>query len=256
MRKISLKEKIAGMLLVGIQNKKMVPFVIDLIKNAKIDIHEIFISKITEQYLEIMKDIDNLDVEKASDFIDMAATLIEIKSKKLLPKPEIIDEDSEDPEQKLIRQLEEYKIFKEASENLKSLENINRMYKEPEPAANKYKIILKGMKLENLLDAFTKILHKVHLEEKKFEEKQIVRDRFTVNEKMAAIKDAVLIRERVKFEELFEEDSTKSEVINVFLAILELLKQQVISIRQENSFADIEITRNEEKTEGENKWAI
>ena len=59
---------------------------LQLIKNAKIDIHDIFISKITEQYLEIMQNIDDIDVEKASDFIDMAATLIEIKSKKLLPK--------------------------------------------------------------------------------------------------------------------------------------------------------------------------
>ena len=68
---------------------------------------------------------------------------------------------------------------------------------------------------------------------------------------MAAIKDAILIREKVKFEELFEPDSTKSEVINVFLAILELLKQQVISIHQESSFDEIEITKNEEKSQEE-----
>ena len=224
-----------------------------LIKDAKLDITTVKLSEITEQYLEFMKEIDTLDMEKASEFIEVAATLLEIKSKKLLPRLDDVAPEEEDSETKLLKRLQEYKLFKEASENLKNLENINRMYKDPEPAAHKYKIILKDMKLENLLDAFTKILHKVHLEEKKFEEKQIVRDRFTVNEKMAAIKDAVLIRERVKFEELFEEDSTKSEVINVFLAILELLKQQVISIHQENSFADIEITRNEEKIEGENK---
>ena len=210
-----------------------------LIKEAKLDITTLKISDITEQYLAFMDEIDTLDMEKASEFIEVAATLLEIKSKKLLPRLDDVKPEEEDSESNLIRRLQEYKLFKEASEDLKAIENINRMYKEPEPAANKYKIILKDMKLDNLLDAFTKILHKV------------VRDRFTVQEKMAAIKDAILIREKVKFEELFEPDSTKSEVINVFLAILELLKQQVISIHQESSFDEIEITKNEEKSQEE-----
>ena len=220
-----------------------------LIKDAKLDITTLKISDITEQYLAFMDQIDSLDMEKASEFIEVAATLLEIKSKKLLPRLDDVQPEEEDSESNLIRRLQEYKLFKEASEDLKALENINRMYKEPEPAANKYKIVLKDMKLDNLLDAFTKILHKVHLEETQAEEKKIVRDRFTVQEKMAAIKDAILIREKVKFEELFEEDSTKSEVINVFLAILELLKQQVISIHQDSSFSEIEITKNDEKLE-------
>ena len=229
-----------------------------LIKEAKLDITTLKISDITEQYLAFMEEIDTLDMEKASEFIEVAATLLEIKSKKLLPRLDDVKPEEEDSESNLIRRLQEYKLFKEASEDLKAIENINRMYKEPEPAANKYKIILKDMKLDNLLDAFTKILHKVHLEETQAEEKKIVRDRFTVQEKMAAIKDAILIREKVKFEELFEPDSTKSEVINVFLAILELLKQQVISIHQESSFDEIEITKNEEKSQEEsgvkNEW--
>ena len=128
-----------------------------LIKDAKLDITTVKLSEITEQYLEFMKEIDTLDMEKASEFIEMAATLLEIKSKKLLPRLDDVAPEEEDSETKLLKRLQEYKIFKEASENLKSLENINRMYKEPEPAANKYKIILKDMKLENLLDAFTKI---------------------------------------------------------------------------------------------------
>lgn len=222
-----------------------------LVKEAKLDITTLKLSEVTEQYLEFMKQIDTLDMEKASEFIEVAATLLEIKSKKLLPR---LDDTplspEEDSEEKLLKRLQEYKLFKEASEDLKNLEDINRMYKEPEPSANKYKIIIKDMKLENLLDAFTKILQKVHLEEKKFEEKQIVRDRFTVQEKMSAIKDAVLIRKKVGFTELFDKDSTKSEVINVFLAVLELLKLQVIKIKQEDSFSDIEII----KAEDNNEW--
>ena len=220
-----------------------------LVKEAKLDITTLKLSEITEQYMEFMKDLNSLDMEKASEFIEVAATLLEIKSKKLLPRLDDAPVSEEDSETKLLKRLQEYKLFKEASEDLKNLENINRLYKNPEPDANKYKIIIKDMKLDNLLDAFTKILQKVHLEEKKFEEKRIVKDRFTVQEKMSAIKDAVLIRKKVNFTELFEKDSTKSEVINVFLAILELLKLQVIKIKQENSFSDIEIVKAEENNE-------
>ena len=217
-----------------------------LIKEAKLDITTVKLSDITESYLEFMKEIDTLDMEKASEFIEVAATLLEIKSKKLIPRLDDVQTEVEDTEGDLLKRLQEYKLFKEASENLKTLEDINRMYKAPEPAANKYKIVLKDMKLDNLLDAFTKILHKVQIEESKIEEKKIVRDRFTVQEKMAVIKDAILIRDKIAFKELFEENITKSEMINIFLAVLELLKQQVISIKQENIFDDIEIIKHEE----------
>ena len=81
-----------------------------LIKLTKIDIRDIFLGDITEQYLEMMKDIEDVDIEKASEFINMSATLLEIKSRHLLPvENEEVDE--EDPEQRLIRQIEEYKIF-------------------------------------------------------------------------------------------------------------------------------------------------
>ena len=215
-----------------------------LIKDAKMDIADVKLSEITEQYLEYLDDLDSLDMEKASEFIEMAATLLEIKSKKLLPRlDEALPVDEEDPEQKLLRQIEEYKIFKEASEKLKVLENVDRIYKEPEPSANKYKIVLKDMVLENLLDAFTHFMHKTQVETKAVEPKNIVRDRFTIAEKISAIKDAVMIKDKVKFSELLDKDITRSEIINVFLAILELLKLQTISISQNELFEDIEITK-------------
>lgn len=216
-----------------------------LIKNAKIDIHEIFISEITEQYLEIMKDIDEIDVEKASDFIDMAATLIEIKSKKLLPKPEVLDEDAEDPEQKLIRQLEEYKIFKEASEKLKVIEDVNKFYKEPEKAASGFRYELGDLSFEKLIDAFSLLMHKVSAKSEQIQEKKIVKDRFTVAQKIAQIKDGLLKKDKFMFSELFEEDYSKSEIINTFLALLELLKNQLILVNQAEPLADIEIVKKE-----------
>ena len=122
-----------------------------LIKEAKLDITTVKLSDITESYLEFMKEIDTLDMEKASEFIEVAATLLEIKSKKLIPRLDDVQTEVEDTEGDLLKRLQEYKLFKEASENLKTLEDINRMYKAPEPTANKYKIVLKDMKLDNLL---------------------------------------------------------------------------------------------------------
>ncbi|MFQ6724552.1 MAG: segregation/condensation protein A, partial [Clostridia bacterium] len=87
-----------------------------LIKEAKIEIKDIFVSEVTEQFLQYMNNLEVLDVDKASEYLNMAATLLEIKSKSILPRIEEFTDDIEDPEQALIRQLEEYKLFKEASE--------------------------------------------------------------------------------------------------------------------------------------------
>lgn len=222
-----------------------------LIKEAKMDITDIKLSEITDQYIKYLDQVDELDMEKASEFIEMAATLLEIKSKKLIPRLDDFTPEEEDSEQRLIRQIEEYKLFKEASENLKNIENINRLYKEPEPSANKCKIVIKDMVLDNLLDVFANLLHKVRVKSQDIEPKNIVKDRFTVAEKIAAIKDSVMVKEKIKFSELIDENITRSEVINVFLAILELLKLQTISIVQNNIFEEIEIIKNPEyQTEG------
>ena len=102
---------------------------LDMISHAKINIREIFVSEITEQYLEAMKQIGDLDMDSASEFLQMAATLVEIKSRALLPKPpEPEDPEEESPEEALIRQLEEYKKFKEISREMKQLEDEAREY--------------------------------------------------------------------------------------------------------------------------------
>jgi segregation and condensation protein A len=108
------------------------------------------------------------------------------------------------------------------------------------------------MALDGLLDAFAKILHKTQIREKEIEPKSIVKDRFTIAEKIATIKDSVMIKDRVKFSELIDENITRSEIINVFLAILELLKLQTISIVQKNTFEEIEIVKyNDNEITGE-----
>lgn len=220
-----------------------------LIKVAKINIRDIFISQITEQYLEMMKDIDSLDMEKAADFTLMAATLLEIKSKQLLPKPEVIsDSEEEDPEEKLYRQLEEYKLFKEASEKMKNIEDVGKFYKKPDDSAGNYRYELpEKLEVDALISAFSNLLHRVSVKAEEITERKIVKDRFTVAEKIAQIKDALLIKPKFQFTELFEADYSKSEIINTFLALLELLKTQIIKVEQSSTFGNIDIIKREEE---------
>ncbi len=218
-----------------------------LIKDAKIDIKDIFISTITEQFLEYINEFKEMPVDKVGDFIEMAATLIEIKSKKLLPPPpKDDDEEEEDPEKKLIRQLEEYKLFKEQSQLLSDIENVGSLYKEPEPLANGYRYELKDFSFDKLLDAFALIMHKVQERAEIPEAKQIEKDRFTVAQKMADIKDRLLQSDKIMFSELYMDDYSKSEVINTFLALLELLKTQLIKVVQDDLFSEICIEKNNE----------
>ncbi len=219
-----------------------------LIKITKIDICDIFLSDITEQYLELMKDIDSVDVEKASEFIDMSATLLEIKSKHLLPKPEE-ETDEEDPEQRLIRQIEEYKLFKEQSEKLASIEDIGKFYKAPDDSVGEFKYELPDkLSVDALIQAFSDLMQKMTIKAEVVQEKKIVKDRFTVAQKISQIKDMLLEKEQFKFTDMFESDYSKSEVINTFLAMLELLKRQYITVIQNNLFEEIDIKRNDDVT--------
>lgn len=216
-----------------------------LIKKSKLEIEDVKLSEITEQYLEIMNQIDQVDLELASEFIEVAATLIEIKSKALLPKLLENNEEEEDPEALLLQRLQEYKLFKETIEQLKPLESVERFYKQPEPDASKYRIVIKDMTLDMLLDAFTGIMTRVSAKEKEVKPKEVAREVFTVGNKIAAIKDALVVQPKVQFFELFEHSSTRDEVITIFLALLELLKLQEVKVQQGDSFEDIEITKAE-----------
>ena len=219
---------------------------VHLIKITKIDIRDIFISDITDQYLKMMEEIDDVDVEKASEFIDMSATLLEIKSKHLLPRePELVDE--EDPEERLFRQIEEYKLFKEQSEKLSKIEDVNRFYKEPDSTVGEFKYELpEKLSLDLLVKAFSDMMQKMTIKAEVVQEKKIVKDRFTVAQKIAQIKDVLLTKKEFKFTEMFESSYSRSEIINTFLALLELLKRQYVTVKQQSLFEDIDIVRNED----------
>lgn len=219
-----------------------------LIKEAKMDIATVKLADITEQYLNYMQDLKNIDMDRASEFITIAATLIEIKSKKLLPvEQEALPDDEEDDEAILLRRLKEYELFKQTGKELKEIEDVNKFYRAPGKETEKVKIVMKDMVLEQLLDAFAKLLMKEELKKvaKPDEPKKIVKDRFTVAEKIISIRNFAKEHKRFTFEELFEDDMSKSELINVFLALLELLKLQTVKVLQSSIFGEIVITANE-----------
>ena len=222
-----------------------------LIRKSKLDIEDIQISELTEQYLEIMKDISEVDLEVASEFIEYAALLIEIKSKKLLPKIVENDEDELDPEYILKLRLREYQYFKEVNEKLGKLESNDKFYKQPEKEANKFRVVIKDMELDKLLDAFVGIMHRVNKIEKSKESKEIVKETFTVEQKISSIKDTLISRNKIKFSELFLESASKDEVITTFMALLELIKMQMIRVSQDDLFSDIQIEKTGEEMNGE-----
>ena len=218
-----------------------------LIKSSKMDIMDVKLSEITEQYMEYMKDLSEIDMDRASEFITVAATLLEIKSKHLLPvENEGETAEEEDSEALLLRRLREYEIFKQIGENLRRIEDVNKFYRKPGEETEKVKIIVKDMVLDKLLDAFASLLAKESVKkEEKPEPKKIIKDRFTVAEKIISIRNFSKQHKKYVFEDLFSEDMTKSEMINVFLALLDLLKLQVVRVEQSSNFQQINIISNE-----------
>lgn len=218
-----------------------------LISNAKIDIHDIFVSEITEQYLETMKLVDELDMDSASEFLQMAATLLEIKSRAMLPKPpKPEDPDELSPEEALIRQLEEYRQFKEVSARMHQLEEEARalMTKLPEeyplPPPN---IEITGLTLEKLLKAYRRVLARAARAEQadRMASREIRRDTYTVAGCMARISRMVR-KGGCRFSELFGEDFTRQEVVTMFMALLELIKLNRVRVSQEAAYEDIQLT--------------
>ena len=216
-----------------------------LIKDSKAEIEDIKLADITDQYLEYMKDLDSIDMETAAEFIDIAATLLEIKSKHLLPQEQEVKVDEQDDEQLLLMRLKEYKLFKEASEKLKLQENVDRLYRVPDEKVNDFRIILKQMNVENLISAFTKMLSRASIEVAVEETKTIERDRWTVEEKEFEIRTLVTEKGALKFSEIVTSDFTRGEIITTFMALLEMLKRQEIEVSQDEQFGEITIVKGE-----------
>jgi len=216
------------------------------IREAKLDIKTVKLAEVTGQYLEFLSGLDSLDLDLASEFIEVGATLIEIKGKQILPRGDEEKVDAEEMERNLLVQLEQYKILKEASEKLKVIENVDRFYKEPAKLKTEYKFVLDNLSMDGLVAAFQKMMFRVERSAPQIIETQIKLDRFTVADKIKAVRTLLGFCESVNFFDLFPADYTKGEVINTFLALLELLQRQEVRAVQDHQYSDIHIVKGDE----------
>ncbi|MFK7849554.1 MAG: ScpA family protein [Akkermansiaceae bacterium] len=218
-----------------------------LIKKDELDIHSISIEKITKQYLDYINTFKLLNIDLASEFIVMAANLMYMKSRTLLPRteqPPEEDAEDDDPRWELIRQLIEYKKFKDAAGflSIRELDQQGRFAHQPDPG-DKPSVeppALAEISIFELIRAFQNVL-------KRFEESNdlgdIVDDRFTVSDKIDFLLDHFMPGQALSFDTLFQTASTKSEVIVTFLAVLELMKLNQFVVRQDNLLSTITVER-------------
>ncbi|PIU42003.1 MAG: chromosome segregation protein ScpA [Candidatus Omnitrophica bacterium CG07_land_8_20_14_0_80_42_15] len=221
-----------------------------LIRKEELDISDIPIAKITDQYLEYLEFMKMLDLNIAGEFILMAATLMHIKSKMLLPKTdegEIVEE--EDPRAELVRRLLEYKKFKEAAGELFSMEMKQKDVFARGVAEDNQQTEEKEEYFEaslfDLLSAFNKVMKEIP----KDTFHQVIKDEFTVEEKMHDIFHMLVKKTVIYVTELFKSAKNKREIITIFLALLELIRLKEVVIMQKQMFGDIEIVQNKELME-------
>lgn len=218
-----------------------------LIKKSKMEIFDIEISEITKEYLNYIKEMTDMNLDIASEYLVMAAELIEMKSRKLLPnkKDEEEKEEEENPEEELKRRLIEYKKYKESTEVFRNLEENRANYYTKAPESLKQ---YSSEKLENdgsvgifdLLDAFQKLLERQEYNKPK--NTKITRKELSVKERVAKIRDILKVHKKITFIELFD-DFSKPYVVVTFLSVLEMTKNREINIKQDNNFSDIYLER-------------
>jgi len=223
-----------------------------LIDKNKINIYDIPIVSITEQYLQYLRSMQELNMDIMSEFLVMAATLIQIKAKMLLPKEEKEEEEEEgDPREELVKRLLEYKMYQYAAEELKELQvDASKMlYKQPtipkEVLAYEEPIDLKelvdGLTLTKLHEIFQSVMkrQKEKIDPIRSRFGKIEKEEISVEEKMETIREQMRGLSRIRFRALLEVQASKVQVVVTFLAILELMKMGALNVRQEQLFGDI-----------------
>ncbi len=215
-----------------------------LTAKAKIDLQDIFISEITEQYLAYMEEIEEVDMERASDFLNMASTLLYIKSRSLLPKKAELEEMEGDPERELIEKLRAYKAFKDVSEMLKTKQEEASMffYKLPEEIPDLVSpVVWEDVEVKMLAEAFLEIISRAKRERPAYEKVEVHHDSFSVRLQSKKILGLLKTKEDVRFTELFEKGATPMEIAVTFLALLELWHTSKLMVEQKKGFGEITV---------------
>ena len=210
-----------------------------LIKKSNIDIYDISLEEITNQYMDYIHEMEELNLDIASEYLVMASDLLEYKSRSLLPKKEE-EKDEEDPKEELIKKLVDYKKYKEITEAFKELENVrSEVYTKIPSDISEYEEKVNNvgeLSMEDLLNAFKKFMDR-----KKFEKPlntKITTKELSVSDRIIKIRELLKDKKELSFESLFDRYD-KDYIVVTFLSVLEMSKNSEIKIIQENNFDNI-----------------
>jgi segregation and condensation protein A len=220
-----------------------------LIKKEEVDIYEVNLTKLASQFIEYVDLMRQFDLEVAGEFLVMASTLMYIKSRELLPKDQQVaveeEDEGEDPRFELIRQLVEYKKFKDAAAQLQTMEERQENIYPRVPGKIEFESEAAAAKPEvgifELLNAVNSILKRFAAKEAGTRE--IYEDKWTVSEKIEFVRNLITERGSVKFSQLFESAANRAEIVCTFLALLELIRMKQLACLQPEPFAEIEISK-------------
>ena len=211
-----------------------------LIKKNEIDIYDIPIADITRQYLEYIEIMKTLNLDVAGEFLVMAATLLHIKSRMLLPVQEEPEQEEEDPRADLVRQLLEYQSIKEAAFSFDKMEILERdvfvrkAFPE-EVEVEEHGMDVEGLTLFELIEAFKKVIAELPKESIH----EVIGERVSIGDKISLILEALTVEANVSFYDLLKSGRSREEVVVTFLAILELIKLKMIKVHQIESCGPI-----------------
>lgn len=210
-----------------------------LIRRQNIDILDIDVSSITDQYVQYVELMDAMQFELAAEYLVMAAMLAEIKSRMLLPRSEMEEDDEEDPRAALIRRLQEYERFKRAAEDIDDMPRMGRdIYQaSAEPPEMQRERAYPDVEIKELLLAFTEVLRRAEM----FESHQVQREKLSTRERMSDVLTRLQGKHFVPFVSLFSVEEGQLGVVVTFLAVLELVKESLIEIVQTDVFGPIHV---------------
>ena len=220
-----------------------------LVKRDQLNIYDIPIAQVTEQYLAYLELMRLLDLDIAGEFLVMSATLMQIKSRMLLPRDETIkqQEEESDPREELVQRLLEYQRFKQVASELRQKEQKQQeQFRRPGGAMTPDNLdsspeVYFETSIFDLINAFTQALKEEVPRELFYE---VIKDEFTIEQKVHDILHLLLDQEVLILNQLFSQAKNRLEIVAIFLAVLELIRVKEIIVRQKRVFAEIEIIRN------------
>jgi segregation and condensation protein A len=219
-----------------------------LVKRDEVDIRDIPIARVCEQFKEYLDAVQWIDVEQAGDFLVMAATLVEIKTRLLLPRPEESSEPADDPRLELVKQLVQYKKFKDAAALLEARaeEQSQRLARQPPPPANAAPRSVKPVELWDLVSAFGRLMR----ETLALQAQTIALDETPLHVYMEMILQRLQAEKRLPFSALFTPPYTRGRLVGLFLAILELTKTHRVVPEQPEPLGDIWVSLHNSESGG------